>query len=308
MTLLVSLQHITYDLLQGEPEAEVMNLAQIMKFAKEHPGEIIILKAKLDGVNSDELRKAWADTAWALLGERLLQAPSKDQPNPKYHEAVESNKNIILAMGLNLDKQHPLAKHLWDVGGNTPNWVGDGSELLWNEPTWQSGDLDKVIKSTEEFINKNQAKLAERNKFWVASLQLTPVLGQNIVTFFKDGASVRPKDLALGGGLGSHGKFDGSNAELRKKGILKKALWKNHASCIMYDFCDTNTTGDIVAMNLPGAGGDDDGPARKGGGRHDGNDDDDGPGGGRGGGHHRGGGGEGRGGGHRGGRGRGHDQ
>ena len=266
---------------------------QVMRFAKEHPSEIIILKIKVEGLKDEDDRLEWANTVWNLLGERLLEAPQKQDPNPTYQHAVETNRNIILATGmqmLKLGKEHPIRKYYWDVGNNTDNWLGDGNELLWNEPTWQSGEIKKVIHSTEEYIQKNQPKLAERNKFWTASLQLTPVLGQNIVTFFKEGGSIRPKDLALGGGMGSHGQFHGSNKELRESGVLKKSLWKKHASCIMYDFCDPQTTGCIVAMNIP-----------------DGNDDNEGGAGGAG----RGGGGAGRGGNHegrgRGGRGRGHD-
>src|ERR1700742_2679915 len=45
---------------------------QIMKFAKEHPTEILIFKIKFDGLNSEELKRTWAETAWNLLGERLL--------------------------------------------------------------------------------------------------------------------------------------------------------------------------------------------------------------------------------------------
>lgn len=261
-----------------------------MKFAREHPSEIVIIKIRFENLKDPALRKLWADTAWHFLGERLLESPSKDEPNPSYSHAVESNRNVILATGTPVPDGHPMEKYVWSVGSNTKNWLGENNEMLWNEPTWQSGEIKKVLQSTEEYMNKNQDKLKERNKFWVAQLQLTPVLGQNITTFFKQGGSVRPKDLALGGGMGTHGKFDGSNQELRKSGILRKSLWKKHASCIHYDFCDKDTTGDIVAMNLPGGDDDDDGPGEGGAGR----------GGGRGG----------RGGGdgpHRGGRGRGHD-
>ena len=265
-----------------------------MKFAKEHPSEIIILKMSVGGLDSEEDQLSWANAAWNLLGERLLEAPTKKDPNPTYQHAVESNRNIILAGGKKQSepggKEHHITKYYWDVGANTENWLGDGNQLLWNEPTWQSGEIKKVIDSTEEYIKKNQEKLAERKKFWTASLQLTPVLGQNIVTFFKDGGSVRPKDLALGGGIGSHGKFQGSNKEVRDSGVLEKSLWRQHASCIMYDFADPQTTGAIVAMNL------DDGEEGHGGGHGE-----DHEGGGRRGGHRRGGGG------HRGGRGRGHD-
>ena len=209
---------------------------------------------KFDRLNSDELRLRFANTAWNLLGNRLLEAPHKGEPNPTYADAVASNKNIILATGLpniKLGQDHPMSKHYWAVGNDTPNWLGDGNELLWNEPTWQSGELEKVIRSTEEWIQKNKPKCEERNKFWLAYLQLTPALGQGIVTFLKEGGSVRPKDLALGGGMGSHGKFHGSNKELRDSDVLKKRLWRRHASCLMYDFADTHTTGAVVAMNIP---------------------------------------------------------
>ena len=280
-----------------------------MNFAKEHPSEIIVIKLKFDGLNTDDLRLDFANTAWNLLGDRLLQAPDKGEPNPTYSSAVESNRNIILATGLpntKFGKPHPISKYFWDVGQNTSNWLGDGNELLWNEPTWQSGELPKVLKSTEEYISKNQDKLSQRDKFWVAYLQLTPVLGQGVVTFFKEGGSIRPKDLALGGGFGTQGKFHGSNAELRQFKGLKGRLWKKHACGVMYDFADTETTGAIVAMNIPGDDDDDDdGPSGKAGGKHGGGKGGrgGGEGGGRGGGegHGRGGGG-----GHRGGRG-GHD-
>ena len=272
-----------------------------MKFAKQHPSEILIIKAKFDGMKDKSDQTLWAETAWHFLGERLLASPTKDQENPTYASAVASNRNIILATGLPVP-DHEIAAYYWSVGNSTKNWLGDGNEMLWNEPTWQSGDLKKVLKSTEEYIGKNQEKLAKRDKFWIAQCQLTPVLGQSITTFFKEGGSIRPRDLALGGGMGTHGGFKGSNKELRDSGMLKKAVWRKHASCIFYDFCDNDTTGHIVAMNLPGGGDDDEpGPA---GGKHDGADEGHHEGGGRGG---RGGG-RGRGeGGHRGGRGRGHD-
>lgn len=282
-----------------------------MRFAKEHPSEILIIKIRFDDI--DERQKEWADTVWHLLGERLLEAPDKGEPVPTYAQAVENNRNIILGSGVKKIEGHPVSPYYWPVGNNTPTWLGENSELLWNEPTWQSGDIHKVLQSTEEFIKKNQEHLAERKKFWLAQLQLTPVLGQSITTFFKDGGSVRPKDLALGGGIGTHGSFKGSNKEIRDAGIFKKPLWRKHASCLCYDFCDTETTGRIVAMNR----------------KHmravlsmdiltaafpvpDGNDDDDGPDEGQGHGEGAGrggrGGGRGRGGEHgRGGRGRGHD-
>lgn len=224
-----------------------------MKFAKEHPTEIIILKIKFDGMDTPEERKLWADTAWKLLGNRLLEAPDKGEPTPTYSSAVESNRNIIMATGLpnRPGKEHPAIKYYWNVGQNTDNWLGDGNELLWNEPTWQSGDIKKVIKSTEEYIEKNGDKIDKRDKFWAASVQLTPALGGSISTFISSGGSVRPKDLALGGGIGTHGSFKGSNKELRESGTLKKRPWKRHASLVMYDFADTDTAGDIVAMNLP---------------------------------------------------------
>jgi hypothetical protein len=268
-----------------------------MRFAKQNPSEILIIKVRFDGLSDDSIREKWADAAWALLGNRLLAAPDKGQPVPTYSSAVESNRNIILGMGLPEPKGHPIAPYYWPVGGNTACWLGENNPQLWNEPTWQSGELKQVLKSTEEFIEKNQGKLAERNRFWLAQLQLTPVLGQSITTFFKEGGSIRPKDLALGGGIGTHGSFKGSNKELRESRTLKKALWRKHASCIMYDFCDKDTTGDIVAMNLPeGEDDDNDGPSGGGGGRGGHGEGRGGGGGGRGrGDHHRGGGGRGRG-------------
>lgn len=281
-----------------------------MRFAREHPTEIIIIKAKFDNMKDAKDQKLWADTAWHFLGDRLLEAPGKDEPNPTYASAVQSNRNIILGTGVPTPDGHPIAKFYWTVGGNTKNWLGDGNQLLWNEPDWQSGDLKKVLRSTEKYIEQNQDKLAPRNKFWVAFVQLTPVLGQSITTFFKEGGSIRPKDLALGGGMGTHGKFAGSNKELRDSGVLKRALWKKHASCIMYDFCDKDTTGAIVAMNIPGGDDDDDGPGPRPGAGPGPAGDDDHEGGGRGGhggGRGRGGPGHGGGGHGRGGRGRGHD-
>ncbi|KAK5171481.1 uncharacterized protein LTR77_004626 [Saxophila tyrrhenica] len=245
------------DFSDNAKQAKENHLAkQIMKFAREHPSEILIIKVRFDGL-AEPMQKLWADTAWHFLGERLLQAPSKEEPNPTYAQAVESNRNIILGTGVGSPDGHPIAKYYWKVGANTKNWLGENNELLWNEPTWQSGDIKKVLHSTEQYINQNQDKLKERNRFWIAQLQLTPVLGQSISTFFSQGGSVRPKDLALGGGMGTHGKFAGSNNELRQSGVLKKALWRKHASCIHYDFCDKDTTGDIVAMNLPSGDEDD---------------------------------------------------
>ena len=298
------------DFSQGPKNANENDITkQIMKFAKEHPSEIIILKIAFTGLDTTEQKLEFANTVYNLLGDRLLEAPGKDEKNPTYASAVERNRNIIVATGTantQCGQKHEMAKYYWDVGGNTANWMGDGNEMLWNEPDWTSGELPKVLKSTENWIEKNQERVAQRNKFWLASVQLTPALGQSITTFFKEGASVRPKDLALGGGIGSHGSFKGSNKELRDSKTLKKVLWKKHASCIMYDFCDPDTTGEIVAMNL--TDGDDDGPGEAGG--HGGRG---GGGGGRGrGGHHGGGDGaddehHGGRGGHRGGRGRGHD-
>lgn len=263
---------------------------------------------------------------WHFLGNRLLEAPTKGGPAPRYNEAVHSNRNIIWGLPVEMNG-HPIDKYIWDVGANTSCWLGANNPKLWNEPVWQSGDLNKVIKSTEEFIHENEAKLAERDKFWVAMLQLTPALGQGISSFIKDGGSIRPRDLALGGGIGTHGSFEGSNQELRESGVLETALWKKTASAMIYDFCDEKTTGLMVSMNIggsfsgggggagpagqagQGAGREHDKPGRGGG--HRGNrgdgdeDDEDGPG--RRGGH-EGGGGRGRGGEHRGGRGgRGHD-
>jgi hypothetical protein len=315
------------DFSQGPKKANENDIAkQVMKFAKEHPSEIIILKINFEDLNTPEQKLLFANTVYNLLGERLLRAPNKDEKNPTYHEAVESNRNIIVATSTpntqTGHKDHEMAKYYWDAGANTANWMGDGNEMLWNEPVWTSGDLKKVLKSTEDWIEKNQERAAARNKFWMACAQLTPALGQGFVTFLKEGASVRPKDLALGGGIGTKGSFKGSNKELRDSGTLKTALWRKHASCILYDFCDTDTTGHIVAMNLMD-GADDDGPSGGGGGEAGGRG---GGGGGSGrGGHHGGGDGAddhpGRGGhhggdgaddhpgrgGHRGGRGRGHD-
>lgn len=267
-----------------------------------------------------------ATAVWNILGEHLLEAPSKGQPPPKYNDAVRSKRNIIWGLPVPIDG-HPIEKYIWEVGNNTPCWIGAGNPKLWNEPTWQSGELKKVLQSTEEFIKENEKQLDGRDRFWVANLQLTPVLGQSISTFISEGGSIRPKDLALGGGLGTHGSFKGSNKELRESGKLDSPLWKKTASCMIYDFCDIQTTGDIVKMNIggtfsggvggggggvssqtgPGAsehdepgggkrggrGGkheDDEGP----GGRGQQHEDDDGPGGGgghhgRGGGHHEGG-------------------
>ena len=154
---------------------------------------------------------------------------------------------------MKLPEQNPLSKYVWEVGQNTPNWIGDGNQLLWNEPTWQSGDIHKVFESTEKFMNQNESKLADRDRFWIAFLQLTPALGASITTFLKDGGSVSPKDLALGGGMGTHGSFTGSNKTLRDSGVLKEPLWKKNASCLLYDFADEKTSGAIVAMNV-GAG------------------------------------------------------
>ncbi|KAK3705989.1 hypothetical protein LTR37_012983 [Vermiconidia calcicola] len=236
-------------------EAKDNHLAgQVMRFAKQHPTEIVILKCKFEGMEATDLRLVMANTVWNLLGERLLKAPNKQEPTPTYSSAVESNRNIIFATGaknVNVGKEHPVQDYAWNVGGGTPHWLGEGNEKLWNEPTWQSGEIKKVLHSTEDWIESNKEKAAERNKFWVAQLQLTPVLGQNITTFFKEGGSIRPKDLALGGGIGSKGKFKGSNKELRDSKILKKPIWKKHASCIIYDFADTHTTGAIVRMNIP---------------------------------------------------------
>ena len=288
------------DFAQGPKNANDNDLVkQIMRFAKAHPTEIIVLSIKFDNLDTPEEKTAFANTAFNHLGERLLEAPGKDDKNPTYAHAVESNRNIIVATGIPntaTGGDHEMKKYYWKVGGDTSNWLGDGNEMLWNEPDWTSGELKKVLNSTEKWIEKNENRAAARNKFWFAFVQLTPALGQNFMTFLKEGASVRPKDLALGGGIGTHGGFKGSNQELRDSGTLKKSAWRKHASCIMYDFCDPDTTGHIVAMNLPG--GDDDGPGGKGKGGHhgggDGADDEGGHRGGRGG--HRGGG-----------RGRGHD-
>lgn len=181
------------------------------------------------------------------LGERLLEAP-QDGRVPTYQEAVNSNRNIIFGVTTKLPQ--PAEKYIWHVGGDTKHWMGDGDQMLWNEPTWQSGDVTKVLASTEDFMRKNRDKTLKRDRFWVAFLQLTPVLGQSISTFIKDGGSVRPKDLALGGGLGTHGAFEGSNQKVRDSGVFQKPIWKNNASCILYDFCDIKTTGAIVAMNI----------------------------------------------------------
>ena len=172
---------------------------------------------------------------------------------PTYQQAMQSNRNIIF--GLPGAGDGESEKYVWVVGGSTNCWMGNNDPLLWNEPTWQSGEIDKVLKSTEEFIQKHEKQCSQRNKFWVANLQLTPVLGQNITTFFKEGGSIRPRDLALGGGIGTHGSFKGSNKELRESGALKKPLWTQNASCIIYDFCDVQTTGLIVSMNMGAKGG-----------------------------------------------------
>ena len=201
------------------------------------------------------MKHMWAETAWNLLGERLL--PSTEQV-PTYHHAVESNRNIILAFAGNQAPQadHKIKEIFWATGQVAWHWLGEGNPALWNEPTWQSGKLDQVIASTEDWMHKNADRLAKKDKFWVAQMQLTPALGQGISTFIKDGASIRPKDLALGGGsfgtglsLPGHSK-EGTNKQLREGGVLKKPFWKNHASILQYDFADTETTGAIVAMNL----------------------------------------------------------
>lgn len=236
------------------------------------------------------------------LGDRLLEAP-KGNNMPTYQEAIQSNRNIIF--GLPGAGEGEAEKYVWVVGGSTNCWLGNNDPKLWNEPTWQSGEIDKVLKSTEEFIKQHEKQLSQRDKFWVANLQLTPVLGQSITTFFKEGGSIRPRDLALGGGIGTHGSFKGSNKELRESGVLKTPEWTQNASCLIYDFCDTQTTGLMVSMNMgankggksggagagagagpaaggaagPGARKDDDEPKRGkkggGGGRDDDDDDDD---------------------------------
>ena len=97
--------------------------------------------------------------------------------------------------------KHDLHDYYWDITRDAaPNWLGNADQKLWNEPDWQSGDIHKVLNSTESWITQHQKELEKRNHFWVAMLQLTPALGQDISSFLKAGASVRPKDLALGGG------------------------------------------------------------------------------------------------------------
>ena len=244
------------DFAQGPEKANEQDIVkQILRFAKEHPTEIIVLKIGFDNVDTPEEKLAFANTVWHFWGNRLLRAPEKDDKNPTYHEAVENNRNIIVGT-LTGNTQtgkpdHPMRGYYWDVGGNTCNWMGDGNQDLWNEPEWTSGELPKVLKSTEKWMNENTDRAGVRNKFWLANMQLTPVLGQSFMTFIKEGASIRPKDLAIGGGIGTHGQFKGSNQELRDSGALKKKIWKKHASLLCYDFCDTETTGHIVAMNLP---------------------------------------------------------
>ena len=68
---------------------------QIMRFAREHPTEMLILKFSMDGMDTDQEKRAWAQTAWNLLGKRMIKARKHDEPQVKYHEAVENNKNII---------------------------------------------------------------------------------------------------------------------------------------------------------------------------------------------------------------------
>ena len=166
-----------------------------------------------------------------------------------------------------IPKENPLHEHCFDISrGTAPHWQGEGNPELWNEPDWQSGDLDRVIRSTEGFIDKHREDLIKRNKFWTANTQLTPALGAGFSDFLKDGGSIRPKDLALGGGIDLFGKghFDGSNKHLRECGVLKKPLWKKHASILLYDFADTHTAGAIVAMNLEDGDPDDVRPERAG--------------------------------------------